>query len=100
MKTPLKYALPIGLLMASACAMASGRLTPHQCNAYPFKPAHGEVTHRDLMRELNELESVGYRPSTDNYSLDLTDARARLMAKYATDCQPDHNAAGAPPQNG
>ena len=100
MKTPLKYALPIGLLMASACAMASGRLTPHQCNAYPFKPAHGEVTHRDLMRELNELESVGYRPSTDNYSLDLTDARARLMAKYDSDCQPDHNAAGAPPQNG
>ena len=99
MKTPLKYALPIGLLMASACAMASGRLTPHQCNAYPFKPAHGEVTHRDLMRELNELESVGYRPSTDNYSLDLTDARARLMAKYATDCKPDQNATAVPPSS-
>jgi hypothetical protein len=35
MKTPLKYVLPLGLMMASACAMASDRLTPHQCNSYP-----------------------------------------------------------------
>jgi hypothetical protein len=100
MKTPSRSALFIGLMIASACATASTRLTPHQCNAYPFKPAHGEVTHRDLMRELNELESVGYRPAVDNYSLDVTDARARLMAKYARDCQPDRHAATMPPNNG
>ncbi|MEW6346840.1 MAG: hypothetical protein RXR20_18855 [Paraburkholderia sp.] len=99
MKTPLKYGLPLGLMMASACAMASGPLTPHQCNSYPFQPTHGEVTHRDLMRELNELESVGYRPAIDNYSLDITDARARLMAKYETDCKPDQHAADVPPSN-
>ncbi|SDH11929.1 DUF4148 domain-containing protein [Paraburkholderia phenazinium] len=99
MKTPLKYALPLGLLMASAGALASGPLTPHQCSSYPFRPTHGEVTHRDLMRELNELESVGYRPALDSYSPDITDARARLMAKYATDCKPDQHAAGVPPSN-
>lgn len=100
MKTALKYVLPVGLMLASACAMASDRLTPHQCNSYPFKPTNGEVTHRDLMRELTELEAVGYRPGVDNYSLDITDARARLMAKYATDCKPDQHAASVPPSNG
>jgi hypothetical protein len=100
MKTQLKYALPLGLMIASACAMASSRLTPQECNAYPFKAVHGEVTHDDLMRELNELEAVGYRPAIDNYSLDLTDARARLMAKYATDCKPERHAASVPPTNG
>jgi hypothetical protein len=99
MKTPLKYVLPLGLMMASACAMASDRLTPHQCNSYPFKPTNGEVTHRDLMRELTELEAVGYRPGVDNYSLDITDARARLMAKYATDCKPDQNATAVTPSS-
>jgi hypothetical protein len=76
MKTPLKYALPLGLMMASACAMASGQLTPHECNSYPFKHTQG-----------------------DNYSLDITDARARLMAKYATDCKPDQNATAVPPSS-
>ena len=99
MKTPLKYVLPLGLMMASACAMASDRLTRNQCNSYPFKPTNGEVTHRDLMRELTELEAVGYRQGVDNYSLDITDARARLMAKYATDCKPDQHAASVPPSN-
>jgi hypothetical protein len=99
MNTRLKYVLPLGLMIASACAMASGQLTPQQCNSYPFKPANGEVTHRDLIRELNELEAVGYRPGIDNYSLDISDARARLMAKYATDCKPDQNAASVPPSN-
>jgi hypothetical protein len=82
MKTALKYVLPVGLMLASACAMASDRLTPHQCNSYPFKPTNGEVT-----------------PGVDNYSLDITDARARLMAKYATDCKPDQHAASIPPSN-
>jgi hypothetical protein len=81
---------------ASACAMASNRLTPHECNAYPFKPAHGEVTHRALMRELTELESVGYRPEIDNYSLDITQARERLVDKYNMDCKPKQAATSLP----
>lgn len=96
MKTPLKLVLPLGLMMASACAMASGRLTPHECNSYPFAATSGQVTHRDLMRELTELESVGYRPAIDNYSLDITDARARLMAKYNEDCKPSQATTAAP----
>ncbi|HEV3425604.1 MAG TPA: hypothetical protein VG105_17850 [Paraburkholderia sp.] len=96
MKISFKFALPLGLMMASACAMAANRLTPHECNAYPFKPTHGELTHRDMMRELTELESVGYRPSLDNYSLDITQARERLMEKYNTDCKPDQTATNLP----
>jgi hypothetical protein len=97
MKTPLKLVIPAVLMMASACAMASDKLTPHQCNSYPFKTTNGQVTHRDVMRELNELESVGYRPGVDNYSPDLSDARARLMAKYNEDCMPPTHATTAAP---
>lgn len=96
MKTPFKLVLPLGLMMASACAMASGRLTPHECNSYPLAATSGHVTHRDLMRELAELESVGYRPSMDNYSLDIADARARLMTKYKEDCKPNQATTMAP----
>jgi hypothetical protein len=74
MKTALKYVLPVGLMLASACAMASDRLTPHQCNSYPFMPTNGEVTHRDLMRELTELEAATGRASTTIRSTLLTHA--------------------------
>ncbi|RFU48271.1 DUF4148 domain-containing protein [Paraburkholderia sp. DHOC27] len=95
MNIPCKLALPIALMMASACAMASDHLTPHQCNAYPFK-TQGPVTHRDVMRELTELEAVGYRPGVDNYGPDINDARARLAAKYNEDCKPAQHATAAP----
>jgi hypothetical protein len=49
-----------------------------------------------MMSELTELESVGYRPSLDNYSLDITQARERLMEKYNTDCKPDQTATNLP----
>lgn len=96
MNSLFKLVMPVVLMMASACAMASDKLTPHQCNSYPFKTTNGQVSHRDVMRELNELESVGYRPGVDNYSPDLSDARARLMAKYEQDCRPTHTATAAP----
>jgi hypothetical protein len=99
MKTPFKFAFPLGLMLASACAMASNRLTPHECNAYPFKSAHGEVTHRALMRELTELESVGYRPGIDNYSLDIAQARERLNDAYNADCKPNQPATSLPATN-
>lgn len=99
MKTSLKLALPLALMMASACAMASGPLTPHECNTYPLKATSSQVTHRDLMRELTELESVGYQPGPGNGSLDIGDVRARLMAKYNADCQPNQAATAAPAAN-
>ena len=40
--------------------MAAPHLTPQQCNDYPFTQLKGEVTHKQLMRELGELEAVGY----------------------------------------
>ncbi|HEY1999712.1 DUF4148 domain-containing protein [Paraburkholderia sp.] len=100
MKISFKHAVPIALMMTSAYAMADGQLTPHQCHAYPFVHADGPVTHRDLMRELTELESVGYRPGVDNYSLDITQAREKLKAKYDQDCLPKQPAASLPSTNG
>lgn len=99
MKIPLRQAIWLALMMASASAIADP-LTPHQCNVYPFVHAHGPVTHRDLMRELTELEDVGYRPGTDNYSLDITQAREKLNAKYAQDCAPKHTTASLPSTSG
>jgi hypothetical protein len=85
MTTRLKLALPIALMVASAGAFAGTRLTPQQCNAY---------------RELAELESVGYRPALDNYSLDISDARARLNAEYVRDCLPKGSTASLPSTSG
>lgn len=78
------------LLAASASAMAAPHLTPQECNAYPFKPLKGEVTHRQLMRELGELEAVGYNPADDDavYPADLEAAEKKLQAEYRTDCAP------------
>lgn len=95
MNAAIKRVLPLGLLAASSLAFASGHLTPHQCSSYPFTPTHGALTTHDVARELAELESVGYRPGIDNYSPDIGDARARLMAEYAKDCLPSQTAAGA-----
>jgi hypothetical protein len=100
MTTRLKLALPIALMVASAGAFAGTRLTPQQCNAYPFQPTHGALTQDDLNRELAELESVGYRPALDNYSLDISDARARLNAEYVRDCLPKGSTASLPSTSG
>jgi hypothetical protein len=100
MKAPIQFALPLGLMLASACAMASNPLTPDECNAYPFIPAHGEVSHRALMRELTELESVGYRPGLDNYSIDIAQARKLLIDKYNAECKPNQAATSLPATNG
>jgi hypothetical protein len=84
------------LLFASTSALASGPLTPQECNAYPFVQTNRPVTHRDLMRELSLLESVGYRPSpSDDYDYpnDIRTAEQRLNAKYLADCRPTQAAA-------
>jgi hypothetical protein len=90
MPHPLKYIVPIALMTASVCAVAAGRLTPEECNSYPFTHTSGPVTRADLSRELAELESVGYWPGTGNYSPGIPVVRERLNEKYARDCAPQH----------
>jgi hypothetical protein len=85
-----KLAIPVALMTASVCAVAAGRLTPEQCNSYPFVATHGQITKADLSRELSELESVGYWPGTGNYSPSIPVLRARLNEKYARDCGTQH----------
>jgi hypothetical protein len=87
------------LLVASTSALASGPLTPQECNAYPFVQTNGPVTHRDLMRELSLLESVGYHPAAGDdadYPSDIRSAEKRLNAKYLADCRPTQAAAQTP----
>jgi hypothetical protein len=90
MKLSTRTAMMTLLLAASASAMAAPGLTQKQCNSYPFVHAKGEVTHKQLMRELGELEAVGYNPAadTDNYPNDIEAAEAKLQAEYRADCKP------------
>jgi len=90
MKLAKKTLLSALLLLGSVSAMAAPHLTPQQCNDYPFKPLKGEVTHKQLMRELGELEAVGYQPSNDDddYPGDLEQAEHKLRAEYRADCMP------------
>ncbi|CAG9213682.1 conserved exported hypothetical protein [Paraburkholderia caribensis] len=77
------------LLAVTASAFAAGKLTPQQCNDYPFTPLKGPVTHAQLMNELSELESVGYDPSGGgdaDYPAPLEEAEHRLHLKYEADC--------------
>lgn len=85
----IKTTVAVCVLLASGVASASSKLTPNECNDYPFKPLHGPVTHAQLMQELSELESVGYDPSSgdDNYyPSTIQEAQARLRLKYRADC--------------
>jgi hypothetical protein len=100
MNAAIRRALPLALLATSSLAFASGHLTQHQCSRYPLAQAHGALTSRDVARELSELESVGYRPGIDNYSPDISDARARLMAEAARDCMPAQTATGGTASSG
>ena len=82
-------ALASALLLASGVASAAGKLTPDECNDYPFKPLSKPVTHAQLMQELSELESVGYEPSARDeryYPSNIQLAEARLGLKYRADC--------------
>ena len=78
-------------MVASSVAMADSHLTPKQCTQYPFKKPTGEVTQRQLQRELRELEAVGYNPSADNnyYPNDIEKAENKLQAEYKRDCSPN-----------
>lgn len=87
------------LLIGSASAMAAPGLTKQQCNDYPFKQVKGEVTHKQLIRELNELEAVGYNTDDDNtYPDDLEQAEQKLQAEYRADCMPSAHASATATQ--
>lgn len=90
MNTATKSLLVSLLLIGSASAMAAPHLTAAQCNDYPFKRTQGEVTHKQLMRELGELEAAGYQPADDDatYPADLQKAKLKVQAEYRADCRP------------
>ena len=76
------------LACASTAALAAPRLTPQECNAYPFVHTRHDLTHADLVRELTELEQVGFDPARNSpyYPDDLDSAKHRLAAEYRADC--------------
>jgi hypothetical protein len=82
MKTFAKAIAATVLLTASAAGWASSGLTPQQCNDYPFKRLKAEVTHKQLMTELAELEAVGYQPNSNDidYPSDIMRAEKKLRA--------------------
>lgn len=90
MKLTTRTVLAALMLAGSASAMAAPHLTQRECNGYPFTPLKSEVTHKQLMRELAELEAQGYNPGVDDasYPANLETAQAKLMAQYRTDCLP------------
>ncbi|WP_175961217.1 DUF4148 domain-containing protein [Burkholderia pyrrocinia] len=100
MNHPASYLACAALLVLSVAAHAAPKLTSAQCNDYPFVHAKGPVSHQQLINELNELESVGYNPSSgdeSSYPDDIDSAQARLMQKYQKDCA---NAAKTVASNG
>ena len=96
MKSWLKFAWVPFVGALSASAIAAPHLTPQECHSYPFvKQAH-EVSHADLMREMKELEAVGYAPHAEDadYPADIEAAQQRLAGVYRSDCTPQRSAAG------
>ncbi|CDY78575.1 hypothetical protein BGLT_04879 [Caballeronia glathei] len=85
----MKTTVVLCMLVASGAASAGAKLTPGECNDYPFTPLSKPVTHAQLMQELSELESVGYQAAAgdDNYyPSEIQQAEARLRLKYRADC--------------
>jgi len=84
-----KTTVVLCVMLASGAASASSKLTPHECNDYPFTPLSKPVTHAQLMQELGELESVGYQAGGgdgSDYPSEINVAEARLKLKYRADC--------------
>ena len=88
MNALFKAAACTAMMLASVSVFAAAKLTPQQCNAYPFKPLHAPATHAQLLNELTELESVGYTITgdEDDYPRNLERAEKLLHAKYLADC--------------
>lgn len=95
MNMDLKTAGALFLLAVGTTATAAPRLTPEQCNSYPFKQPVGEVTHAQLKQELAELEAVGYDQGINDvcYPRDIQRAEKKLHAKYLRECKPSSSRA-------
>jgi hypothetical protein len=96
-----RYLLTLLLLVHAGAQAAQGlHLTPHQCSSYPFVVGQHKVTHRDLMRELGELEAEGYSidDNSDEYPDDLWAAQDKLNQDYQRDCV--QHASTTPPHAG
>jgi hypothetical protein len=95
MKSWLKFAWVPFVGALSMSAVAAPHLTPQECHSYPFVKQTHEVTHADLIREVQELEAVGYEPRADDdsYPSDIEAAQQRLAALYQSDCRPQNTAA-------
>ncbi|MDR5755391.1 DUF4148 domain-containing protein [Caballeronia sp. LZ035] len=79
----------LALALASFSAIAATpHLTQAECHDYPFAKLTKEVTHRQLMQEMSELEAVGYEPSGDDadYPHDLHVAERKLHQEFKRDC--------------
>jgi Domain of unknown function (DUF4148) len=78
------------LLTVGTTALAAPRLTPQQCNDYPFEQPVGKTTRAQLNQELAELEAVGYEPGEDedDYPRNIQAAEKKLWAEYRQDCKP------------
>jgi hypothetical protein len=88
MDLKLNTIAPVFLLVAASTSLAAPRLTPEQCNDYPFKQPVGQITRAQLNQELAELEAVGYDPVGEDpsYPDDLEAAEKKLQAEYQRDC--------------
>jgi hypothetical protein len=93
MDSKLTTVAPLILMLATSTCLAALRLTPEQCNDYPFKQPTGEVTRAQLNQELGELEAAGYNPFGEdpNYPNDLEAAERKLQDEYRRDCSPKPN---------
>jgi hypothetical protein len=90
MKLELNAIASIILLLVATTSLAAPRLTPQQCNDYPFKQPVGEITRAQATQELAELEAVGYHPGENDlyYPRNLQAAERKLQAEYQRDCGP------------
>jgi hypothetical protein len=87
--------ITLAMALTSVSAIAAPHLTAAECHDYPFTPLKHEVTHKQLIQELGELEAVGYEPTADDnyYPNDLDTAEAKLHAEFRRDCMPAQVAA-------
>lgn len=95
MKRSILVSFSIAVASVGCVASMSASAAPlsaKECHSWPFVHTASGVTHHQLMRELKELESVGYRP-TDNdvyYPEDIQTAEHRLHVEYREDCAAAH----------
>ncbi|RKP48167.1 hypothetical protein [Trinickia fusca] len=84
----IRFVAGVGFVLASAGVFATPKLTPQQCNDYPFVKPRGSPTHDQVVNEQVELQAFGYDSDEDPYPSNFEAARRRLWQAYAVDCKP------------